>query len=384
MKKVYCFFIVLFLGLSCKEAYNVPSPSPPTGYLVVEGFINSDGGQTSITLTRTTKLYDSVDIVYEHNAAVSVEGENNESFPMYESNFGVYLSSPLSLNSNEKYRLHIRTSDGKDYLSDFSPVKATPPIDSVSWKRENGVQIYINTHDPQNNTRYYQWKFEQTWEFHSAYTTSLKYIIDPIHHVPIGVEYKLPSQSDDTTIYKCWKTFNSTSITLGSSEKLAQDIIYLPLIYIEPGAEEISVLYSINVRQYALSHEAYLFFQKIKKNTEQLGSVFDPQPSELQGNIHCTTNPTEIVVGFVEVSQEQVQRIFIKRDQVPDWGYSAGCREFTIDNNADSIAKYSQGLMPGVPASLGPFASIATFYASEERCLDCTLHGTNQRPSFWP
>lgn len=384
MKKVYCFFIVLFLGLSCKEAYNVPSPSPPTGYLVVEGFINSDGGQTSIILTRTTKLYDSVDIVYEHNAAVSVEGENNESFPMYESNFGVYLSSPLSLNSNEKYRLHIRTSDGKDYLSDFSPVKATPPIDSVSWKRENGVQVYINTHDPQNNTRYYQWKYAQTWEFHSAYYNNLKYIYDHTTQKLLGVDFKIPTQDIDTLIYKCWKTVNSTSITLGSSEKLAQDIIYLPLIHIEPAAEQISVLYSVNVRQYALSHEAYLFFQKIKKNTEQLGSVFDPQPSELQGNIHCTTNPTEVVVGFVEVSQERVQRIFIKRDQVPDWGYRAGCTEVEIDNNTDSIAKYGGGLVPGVPSKLTPLGGIEKFYASENRCIDCTLRGTNQRPSFWP
>ena len=69
-------------------------------------------------------------------------------------------------------------------------------------------------------------------------------------------------------------------------------------------------MYSINVKQYALSHEAYLFFEKIKKNTEQLGSIFDPQPSELQGNIHCITNPAETVVGYVDISEEKVQRNF--------------------------------------------------------------------------
>ena len=383
MKKIILFFIVLIPGIGCKEPYNVPSPSPPTGYLVVEGFINNGQGPTGITLTRTTKLYDSVDIIYERNAQLSIEGENNESFPLYESINGTYLSSQLYLNSNKKYRLHIKTTDGKEYLSDFATVKSTPPIDSVSWKRENGVQIYISTHDPQNNTRYYQWKYEETWEFHSAYKSELKYVLDPNTNSPIGIRDRNPDQTADTTIYKCWKTNNSTNIALGSSEKLTQDLIYLPLIYLEPGSAKLTVLYSINVRQYALSHEAYLFLQKIKKNTEQLGSLFDPQPSELQGNIHCITYPAEVVVGYVEVSREQQQRIFINRSQVPDWAYTPRCRQIKIDNNRDSIMKYGSGVIPTVPAAFAGM-SITAFYATEERCMNCTLQGTNVRPAFWP
>lgn len=383
MKKITYFFILLFYSISCREAYNVPSPSPPTGYLVVEGFINNGTEPTSIKLSRTTKLYDSAEVIYEYNAQVSIEGENNESYPLYESINGTYLSSELHLNSNEKYRLHILTTDGKEYLSDFSAVRNTPPIDSVSWKRENGVQLYINTHDPQNNTRYYQWKYEETWEFHSAFASSLNYIFDPASSKNTGVEYKYPDASTDTTIYKCWKTVNSTSINLGSSEKLAQDLIYLPLIYVEPASVKISVLYSINVKQYALSQDAYLFLQKIKKNTEQLGSVFDPQPSALQGNIHCLTNPAEVVVGFVEVSQEQNQRIYITNDQVPDWDYDAGCRSVVIFNNEDSIAKYGTGLIPAFPDEV--FRDfVVTFYAAEVRCIDCTLRGTNVKPDYWP
>lgn len=384
MKLLYCIIFLLAISTSCKEAYDAPVNSPPTGYLVVEGFINNGTGPTRINLTRTTMLYDSVNIVYERNAQVTVEGDNNETYSLNEKYAGVYEVPQLYLNSATKYRVHIITSNGSEYASAYTAVSTTPEIDSISWERENdGVQLYINTHDPLNNTKYYQWKYEETWEIRSPYLSSLKYTYDSITGQPAGIEYLNPGHSVDTTTYKCWKTVNSTSILLGTTEKLSENRIYLPLLYIEPGSEKLSVLYSINVRQYALSQQAFQFMQKIKKNTEQLGSVFDPQPSELKGNIECLTNKGEIVIGFVEVTQEKQQRIFISNSEVPGWGYNSGCRLVLIDNHPDSILKYGVSLIPVTPATFQGLV-IKDFYAAEERCLDCTLRGTNKKPAFWP
>lgn len=386
MKNLFIYIIFFITAAGCKEKYIASVQSPATGYLVVEGFISSGQDPTSITLTRTTKLYDSVNIIYEHNAAVNVEGENQETFPLYENGNGVYVSSaPLNLNSTEKYRLHIRTQDGKEYASDFVPYKHTPEIDSVSWQRENGgVKIYVNTHDPQNNTRYYHWKYEETWEFHATYYSSLYFIRDQ-NYAPVGVAYRNADQSVDTTIHKCWNTIISTNINLGSSEKLSADVIHLPLISIEPASVKLSVLYSVNIRQYALSHGAYLFFQKIQKNTEGVGSIFDAQPSELQGNIHCITNPSETVVGYVDISEEKQKRIFIRNNELPGWNYNQDCGVTILDNQPDSLKKYGSGLFPTIPFSLGPFGSIKQILATpEESCMNCTLTGSNVRPAFWP
>lgn len=386
MKHLFIYITFFIIVAGCKEKYIAPVQSPITGYLVVEGFINSGQEPTSITLTRSTKLYDSVNIIYENNAQVNVEGENQEAFPLYENGNGVYVSSaPLNLNSAEKYRLHIRTQDGKEYASDFVPYKHTPDIDSVSWQRENGgVKIYVNTHDPQNNTKYYHWKYEETWEFHATYYSSLYFIRDQ-NYAPVRAAYRNADQSVDTTIHKCWNTVISTNINLGSSEKLSADVIHLPLVSIEPASVKLSVLYSINIRQYALSHEAYLFFQKIQKNTESVGSIFDAQPSELQGNIHCINNPSEIVVGYVDISEEKQKRIFIRNDELPGWNYNQNCAQTILDNNPDSLKKYGSGLYPTTVSSLGAFGAITQFYATpEEACMDCTLDGSNVRPVFWP
>src|SRR5262249_7367091 len=118
---------------------------------------------------------------------------------------------------------------------------------------------------------------------------------------------------------------------------------------------------------------------------EQLGTIFDPQPSEISGNIHCLTDTSEVVIGFIEVTQEQVQRIFISNSQIPDWNYNPGCVEAIFDSNLDSIAKYASGLYPTIPTSLDPFGAISKFYATPDKnCMDCTFRGVSQKPSFWP
>jgi len=380
-----CCATLMMLFVGCKQEYIPPVNEENENLLVVEGFLNSGQGPTTIHLSRSVELTDTTQKKFELGAKVNVEGENGSSFALAGNTRGEYSIAQLPLLNNVKYRLHIKTSDGKEYASDFVPIKVTPPIDSITWQRESeGVRLYVNTHDPQNATKYYQWEFEETWEFHSDYYSSLRYVRDNSNRVTALV-YRYPDHSVDTTIYKCWKTINSTSIIIGSSENLSTDIIYLPFHFIEQGSEKLSVLYSINLKQYAVSHEKYLFLQKMKKNTEQTGSLFDAQPSQLSGNIHCLTNPTEAVIGYVEITQEQTQRIFISHSQVSDWKYDPGCSNYEIDNNLDSIAKYASDLTPMYPTALDALGNILKFNAaSDVKCVDCRIGRTNQKPPFWP
>ena len=380
-----CCATLMMLFVCCKQEYIPPVNEENANLLVVEGFLNSGQGSTTIRLSRSVALSDTTQKKFEFGAKVNVEGEDGNSFALAGIGNGEYSIAQLPLINNVKYRLRIKTIDGKEYASDFASIKFTPPIDSITWQRESeGLRLYVNTHDPQNATKYYQWEFEETWEFHSAYYSSLNYVRDNTNRI-IALVYKFPDHSVDTTIYKCWKTLNSTSIIIGSSENLATDVIYLPFHFIENGSEKLSILYSMKLKQYAVSHEKYLFLQKMKKNTEQTGSLFDPQPSQLSGNIHCLTDPKETVIGYVEISQEQTQRIFIFNNQVSNWNYDKGCVRYEIDNSLDSIAKYGAELTPMTPSALDPLGGILKFFATNDvKCVDCRIGRTNQKPPFWP
>ncbi|HEX6426387.1 MAG TPA: DUF4249 family protein, partial [Niastella sp.] len=231
-----------------------------------------------------------------------------------------------------------------------------------------------------NNTWYYRWTTEETWEYHSSYYTSLDFLRNPATNEIKGIKWRRPDMLPEEKLYTCWKGENSTSLILGSSKKLSIDSIHKPLIYIQPGSWKVSVLYSLNVKQYALSKEEYEFLEKMKSNSEETGSIFGHQPSELKGNIHCITNPNEPVIGFIGIANRQEKRIWIKRTDLPDWRYMLPCEEHTVPT--DSAAFYS-AYMPTNPIEYGP-SGILTYLAVNPNCVDCTLRGTNVKPSFWP
>ncbi|HRN55442.1 MAG TPA: DUF4249 domain-containing protein, partial [Agriterribacter sp.] len=312
----------------CREKFPFPQSAVDKNYLVVEGFINSGNEPTRIKLSRTVNPNDSVLTKPERSALVAIESDNGLHYPLSETEAGVYAAAPVNLDPTGKYRISIQTTNGKSYFSDFEEIKTTPPIDSISWVRtENGVWVYANTHDPQNATRYYAWQFDETWEIRSNYASTWEYIN--------GI---MVYRSNPSSLYTCWQSAASTAILIGSSAKLSNDVIYrAPLIFIPDDSWKINVKYSINVKQRALSKGAFEYLEKMKKNSEQLGSIFDPQPSTSSGNIYCSTDPGEMVIGYMYTSSIAEQRIFIDRAEVPGWKYRLYCEIITVPNISDSL-----------------------------------------------
>lgn len=384
MKNIH-YIILISLLFGCKEKYISPYTSPATGYLVVEGNINNGQDSTVITLSRSGDLNDR-SIHLEQGAIVKVESEDNTFFTLAESSIGHYTKDALSLNINKKYRINIITKDNKQYVSDFVEVNSNPSIDAINWKIENqGVQFYVNTQDPTGKSKYYQWDFSETFEFHSPYKSYLKVnesLVNGSRFYKLAYRDSL-NYSYDTSMFKCWKTEPSTNIILGSSASLSQDKIELPLHYIYPNSWKLSVYYSIKVKQYSLSKSAYEFLERMKKNTEGTGSVFDAQPSELNSNIHNINDSKEPVIGYINICNIQSKRIFIKNNELKDWNTSiSSCYLKEVQNNSESINFNAGGLTPtDVAKSL---TSIISFYVAPPTCVDCKLRGTSSRPSFWP
>jgi len=390
IKKYYLIFLMLTMlcVFNCKKLINTPALAASNSYLVVTG--NIDPGDTTVlVLSRTVNVSGTVNTKPELNAAVTIEGSQSGSFRLTAEGNGNYYSAPVNLSPAQTYRLKIVTSSGEQYASDYVPVKNSPAIDSVNYVvKSDGLQINVNTHDAANTTRYYRWEYNETYVFHTAFQSN--YIV--LNHDTTGIR---PASHE---IYQCWHSDTSSNIILASSAKLSQDVISSQsIIKIPAGSEKLNKRYTIFVKQYALTPDAYNYFTLLQKNTEQLGSIFDAQPSELRGNIHSLSNAAEPVIGFVTIGKTSNQRIFVDNNNLPAWTPDnpyAGCtsdtllykRIITFPTGGGSVQVEVHDLIySGVQIPLDKVGDYPSggFTAAYPQCVDCTLRGTNKQPSFW-
>lgn len=370
---------------SCKKPFNPPVTTTNLNYLIVEGFISGGNDSTLIKLSRMAVIADTSVNKPETGATVTVEDDQNTIYNLKEITKGYYGIAAIGLNNNRKYHVRVKTTDGLIYLSDLEPVKNSPPIDSIGYKvTANGISLYNNTHDPLNNTTYYRWEYKETWKFHTNIMSSYEYN---------GTQVIVRPASDD--IYFCFANDTSTHILLGSTAKLTQDVIFQsPLFDIPSNSEKIELRYSILLKQYALPKEAYDYWQNLQTNTENLGSIFDAQPSVTTGNIHCISNPAVPVVGYIGAGLVQQKRIFIDRSALPQqWLTAHPYSDCPLDSIAlpliaSKLAHENNGYSPFDLFPLTPFFSTATgalagYIFTYRNCTDCTIRGKVATPAFW-
>lgn len=365
--------LLMMLFAACRQAYEPPVITAPNRFLVVEGVINTTpASRTTITLSRTRNLVDTIVTDPVQGALVRIESGAGIAYTLTEQTNGQYVSAQLSLNPNESYRLRI-SAGGSEYNSEYVQAKATPAIDSITWKQDKDVIIYANTHDPSNNARYYRWDFTETWQYRAFYETML------------GVSNGLIFYRDATNqVYNCWSTADATQIALGTSIRLAQDVIdHAQVTKIPQHSQKIGIRYSILVRQYALTEDAYKYWEILQKNTQQLGTLFDAQPSQLKGNIRNAANASEPVIGFVSASSVQEKRLFIDNSSLVDWTSTVDGPDCQLKDTPQNPVNYLIYNYPDTAYAPYYFVTGAIMLA-QKICLDCTRRGgTNQRPSFW-
>jgi hypothetical protein len=387
MTKITYILILVIFAFGCKKPYNPAVSTSNVNILVVEGMINTGGADsTIIKLSRTGIVNNKKTANLETAAIVTVENSQGTVFTLAEITKGTYAAPPVNLDNTKQYRLRVKTSNGKIYWSDFADVKVTPPIDSIGYTiQNNGMQIYANTHDPNNNTHYYKYTYRETWQFNARYMAS--YITDG---------RTLSVRTAAQQVFYCFGTDTSTYTIINSTAALAKDIAYqVPIIAIDFGSEKLGTKYSILLRQQALTKEAYAFFENLKKNTESLGSIFDAQPSQLIGNIHNSTDPSEPVIGYISAGTTQQKRIYITKQSLPanfHVVYPYGCEidsAYNMHNpNIPHPFYTDEWLTPYPPAGLAliPFINANNddgYLFSSIPCTDCTIRGTTQQPAFW-
>jgi hypothetical protein len=398
---------ILIIGLctmtSCIETYT-PDISRYENILVVDGEISNLPGPYIVKLSRSYEFYKrnsqpakGAQIKIIENTGLEVE--------LTETSDGIYSTTdnPFRGVVGNSYKLQIKL-DGQIYESGFETIIPPMPIDKVYWeyqKKDNGsdgIELLLDTHDPLNKTRNYAWYVDETWKFVVP--------IEIIDHPEWRVGYQY---------------YTSSIFDIGTSAQRINDIIERHhLRFFDETTNRIYIRYSANVRQYALTEPSYSYFKKIVTINQNQGSLFDPTPGSITGNIKNTQNKDMPVLGYFLVAGVSEKRIFIDRKEVPKTyqptdGFDDCNTEMVIvpilpkdfiyppygpvthkdsslwvlylERNSiyNSLRGYGYVEIEKLKnRSMSPLNDSDWFFTlAKPRCFNCTVTGESEVPAFW-
>jgi len=384
-----CIWLIFLDG--CREPFDVEVPAG-SSLLVVSGMITDQPGPYVIKISRSTGLK-SFEFPAESAAVVTLESQSGDSEILKEEEAGYYMTEDGGIQGQigEQYRLTIVTKDEIAYESDWKLLKESPAIDSVyfEYKEQDiqdgvlqGLQTFVDTHDPNSKTEYYRFEWTETW----AYNADL-----PAQFIYLGNDnrFSFPPKNH------CWIDQPSTSISIASSLQNATDIISRhPILFVTTETPRLRVGYSLLVKQYALDQEEYLFWKTLKETANESGTLFDKQPQSITGNLH-RVNSDEPVLGYFSASTIAEKRLFVQRSDLPegivvDATLSQLCfdGQVFIEKSATSEGEISKALDRGeifYDWVVVPGIGITGYIFTTPICGDCTVQGGGtEKPEYWP
>ncbi|UZH54319.1 DUF4249 domain-containing protein [Salinimicrobium tongyeongense] len=373
---------------SCVEPYEFETETFEN-LLVVEALITDEVKTQEVRLTRTYELEKQIPAA-ETNAVVTITDDTGTQFRFYESDTpGIYLSSTqFAARPQHTYQLQIETRDGNSYISDSAALIPGAQIDNLYAERgfyqgEDGVALMVDSEYSSSASRYALYEYEETYKIVSPYTVRNTIKFE-------GNNWSVVPNTRQETV--CYNTVPSNDIILSNTSSLSDNELKSFVVrFIDAKNPVLAQRYSILVKQYSLTPEAFSYYSTLKKISGS-GSVLSPtQPGFVSGNIRAA-NENEKVIGFFTLSSTSSKRVYFnyhdffafdeRRPQFPE-----SCLIFRPGENFDTpigmikggtVRYYSMAGAP-VPGELGegPMRVIST------ECVDCTVYGTNQAPDFW-
>ena len=306
--------MLAILCTTCLDPF--PMPDVSEGFLAVEARFTDDPETNQVILTFSgTVNYGGIPVT---GATVYISDDLGNIGRFVESNEGIYHpeSNAYYGETEREYVLNIELEDGRRYRSDSCMFRDVPPIEEFYWDLEqapspdntkwlNGVEFNISTADPENRIRNYLWTYEEVWEI----ITPL-----PINDIYIG-DGQFESVNNTSL---CYLSDVSSEIMIKSTADQNESIIRdHTIVFIPNESSRLWRKYRINVQQFGLSDEAYLYHDRLQEITSQTGSIFDKQPFTLRGNIRNTGDPGEIVMGYFIVSGVSSRSITLNAQDLP-------------------------------------------------------------------
>jgi len=334
--KLLLSFLIVSL-IACVDAFDPKLVGANNTQITFEGILTDQPAPHYFSLSFTAG-YNSQESVFDRlvNAAkVWITDEKNIRTDLIDLNKGQFRT-PDGFRGfvGKTYTLHVRTSDGVEYISAGETMKSSPPIDKVYTeyvptttpkpKYRGNFNIYVDVKDPATEGDFYRWSWKN-------------------YQKPSFCEiYTVPRTDPPQRFYKnccepCWNITTCIGCIKVASDNLVngrtlakQNIGQIPFDDITP--------YYLLVEQMSLSRDAFNFWKSVDAQANNSGGIFDTAPATIRGNIKNLTDANNPMLGYFQVSSITQKVVYVQRNVagilpfsivMPNYPFHADCASCT-------------------------------------------------------
>lgn len=313
-------YLLLLLPMACIDPYAVTVPEGQQ-LLTVEGIIHSGLGPHSITLSRSATYGSVFEGLIRPVTGATVVVRDNEGRITFlaegaEARGSYFTPSSFRAEVGKSYTLQIQTAEGKVYTSLPERVESVPEIGNIELKTitipvegetnpRSGVQLISEINDPADQNNFYFWRLGQ-----------IVHVLETRPDLFVNREFRTPAPKDCCAICFRTESTGNQSLFIAQDDNFNGLSTRIPAGFIEDNGLRFVNKLRVDLKQYSISQEAYRFLRLIKQQAEISGSIFDPPPATIRGNMISLDDPDEVVLGYFMAAGESTKRIYIDQNDL--------------------------------------------------------------------
>lgn len=419
-----CYSTLFFVLSSCVEPFEAETLTFEN-VLVIDARITDEFIKHEVILRRSYP-FEEGSFEVESNAVVQIVDEIGTTFDFQETDAGKYKSNAeFAAQANMGYQLLITTKNGKSYQSEMVNTPASIPIKEfkaelgVNDAGTKGLHIALTNETANTEAKYFRYEYEETYKIVAPYYNPLEFdIIDSIYFGDGDfdtIEIGLKARTEESRV--CYNTLTSKDLVLSDSQSnIDNQTTRKSIRFLEYDDFKISHRYTILVKQFGLTQEAYSYYKNLDDFTSSESVFNENQPGFLAGNVK-SLNGDDAVLGYFEVAALNENRYFFSYNdfftESPLPPYVINCNltsspqliRFKPHVGPDYIVDsgvLDSPLLDGIQAGVIAYFEInedyeeefrdgdaevimpiGPFYTKATPCIDCRVLGSNIKPDFW-
>jgi len=304
--QIYIFSFILLGISSCIEPIEIETEDG-SGAIVVDGRITNETPPYNIRISRSINI-ESYNQPPVEGAEVILTNDQGNQETLLEVRPGVYQVQQMQGKIGVTYILNIKTRSGEEIESLPEKMPENSEMDSIYFEYNTQIiqvgqvatrtryffEVYVDTPDPGQGTHYLRWENYRIAEFFSQ----IPAIMAPPPPPPC--------------CYTCYIDYTAPQGAPVANDRLIQGNSFsrIPIVEVDNASPNRLL---VRVKQFSITENAFDYWKAINDQRENTGSIFDPPPTIIKGNLINKNNPDELILGFFEASSVTNSSVMINR-----------------------------------------------------------------------